>query len=70
MLSAEAEGFEPSVQLPVRQFSKLVVSATHPSFLVGLITKSGANIQLIFNLSNKNIEIYSNILTFVMFCMK
>ncbi len=24
-------GFEPPVQLPVRQFSKLVVSATHPS---------------------------------------
>ena len=35
-------GFEPPVQLPVRQFSKLVVSATHPShqtdsfFLTGL----------------------------------
>ncbi len=24
-------GFEPGVQFPVRQFSKLVVSATHPS---------------------------------------
>ena len=24
-------GFEPAVQFPVRQFSKLVVSATHPS---------------------------------------
>ena len=24
-------GFEPAVRLPVRQFSKLVVSATHPS---------------------------------------
>ena len=31
--SAEAGGFEPPVQLPVRQFSKLVVSATHPNFL-------------------------------------
>ena len=29
-LFAEAGGFEP----PVRQFSKLVVSATHPHFLV------------------------------------
>ncbi len=29
---AEEGGFEPPVQLPVRQFSKLVVSATHPSF--------------------------------------
>jgi hypothetical protein len=32
---AEREGFEPSVQLPVRQFSKLVVSATHPSLRMG-----------------------------------
>ena len=29
---AEGGGFEPPVQLPVRQFSKLLVSATHPSF--------------------------------------
>ncbi len=29
---AEGGGFEPPVRLPVRQFSKLVVSATHPSF--------------------------------------
>ena len=32
VFSAEAGGFEPPVQLPVRQFSKLVVSATHPHF--------------------------------------
>ncbi len=31
---AEAGGFEPPVPLRVRQFSKLVVSATHPHFLV------------------------------------
>ena len=31
---AEAGGFEPPVRLPVRQFSKLVVSATHPTFLL------------------------------------
>ena len=30
--SAEEGGFEPPVQLPVRQFSKLLVSATHPPF--------------------------------------
>ena len=30
--TAEAGGFEPPVRLPVRQFSKLVVSATHPNF--------------------------------------
>ncbi len=28
---AEEAGFEPAVQFPVRQFSKLLVSATHPS---------------------------------------
>ena len=33
VLEAEAGGFEPPVRLPVRQFSKLVVSATHPHFL-------------------------------------
>ena len=33
-LFAEAGGFEPPVPLRVRQFSKLVVSATHPHFLV------------------------------------
>ena len=33
---AEAGGFEPPVRLPVRQFSKLVVSATHPNFLPSL----------------------------------
>ena len=30
-LFAVRAGFEPAVRLPVRQFSKLVVSATHPS---------------------------------------
>ena len=29
-------GFEPPVQLPVRQFSKLLVSATHPPHLDAL----------------------------------
>ena len=33
VLKAEAGGFEPPVRLPVRQFSKLLVSATHPHFL-------------------------------------
>ena len=31
MFIAERGGFEPPVQLPVRQFSKLLVSATHPT---------------------------------------
>ena len=30
--AAEGGGFEPPVREPVRQFSKLLVSATHPSF--------------------------------------
>ena len=33
--TAEAGGFEPPVRLPVRQFSKLLVSATHPNFHTG-----------------------------------
>ena len=37
--SAEAGGFEPPVRLPVRQFSKLVVSATHPHFQIRLLPK-------------------------------
>ena len=32
-LGAEGGGFEPPVREPVRQFSKLLVSATHPNFL-------------------------------------
>ena len=35
---AERLGFEPPVRLPVRQFSKLVVSATHPNFLFNRIS--------------------------------
>lgn len=31
---AEGGGFEPPVRVSVRQFSKLLVSATHPTFLV------------------------------------
>ena len=36
---AEKGGFEPPVQLPVRQFSKLLVSATHPSLLTWELVK-------------------------------
>ncbi len=32
--TAEREGFEPSVPLPVRQFSKLFLSASQASLLV------------------------------------
>ena len=33
MFKAVRGGFEPPEQLPVRQFSKLLVSATHPPHL-------------------------------------
>ena len=42
-LLAVRAGFEPAVRLPVRQFSKLVVSATHPSHLRP-VAKSGLQI--------------------------
>ena len=53
---AEAGGFEPPVQSPVRQFSKLLVSATHPNFLglafdsyrKALSLKCGAKVQCFF----------------------
>ena len=55
-LGAEGGGFEPPVREPVRQFSKLLVSATHPSFqkdpgvrnrgVISLI--AGAKVLLIF----------------------
>ena len=51
-LFAEEGGFEPPVQLPVRQFSKLLVSATHPPFLRAvseiLFFKSGCKGTTIF----------------------
>ena len=46
---AEATRFELVVRLPVRQFSKLVVSATHPNFLA--FAFAGANIGRNFRLS-------------------
>ena len=41
---AEREGFEPSVQLPVRQFSKLFLSASQASLLITPVEYSGAKI--------------------------
>jgi hypothetical protein len=50
--SAERPGFEPGVQLPVRQFSKLVVSATHPSLQVSF-SEAAANVwRLLLDIQN------------------
>ena len=52
---AEGGGFEPPVREPVRQFSKLLVSATHPSFQMshanlGVISLiAGAKVMLLFH---------------------
>ena len=60
-LFAEAGGFEPPVQLPVRQFSKLVVSATHPHFLKpALFLKCGANVWETFGLCKSFHHIFSD----------
>ena len=56
---AEGGGFEPPVQLPVRQFSKLLVSATHPSFpfqsiflhWLGVKPKATAKVLLFFDMT-------------------
>ena len=44
-LLAVRGGFEPPVRLPVRQFSKLVVSATHPSHQADPFSNGTANIR-------------------------
>ena len=46
---AERGGFEPPVPIRVRQFSKLVVSATHPSFLwVGITPFAKCDAKIVF----------------------
>ena len=54
IFSAVRGGFEPPVRLPVRQFSKLLVSATHPSFLtdsaVWLVSKRRGKDRPVFHL--------------------
>ena len=75
---AEAGGFEPPVQLPVRQFSKLVVSATHPSFQSSLPNrqalslKCGCKVSHLFssrqiyrNLFSKNLSLCSFLLIYL-----
>ena len=44
---AEGGGFEPPVREPVRQFSKLLVSATHPSFQKEVLSFNRGVISLI-----------------------
>ena len=50
---AEAGGFEPPVRLPVRQFSKLVVSATHPNFLSAFISQMQCKITTFFEYAKR-----------------
>jgi hypothetical protein len=49
-MCAVRAGFEPAVQLPVRQFSKLVVLATHPPHQ--LFSLASANIRPFFGFAN------------------
>ncbi len=55
-LFAEATRFELVVRLPVRQFSKLVVSATHPNFHFRF---ASANIASKFELAKRKINYFS-----------
>lgn len=52
--NAEATRFELVDRLPDRQFSKLLVSATHPHFLVvyNTFVNSGAKVEFSFELPN------------------
>ena len=54
-LLAVRAGFEPAVRLPVRQFSKLVVSATHPSHQADPFKRTGLQIYKHFAESTKNL---------------
>ncbi|MEY4927700.1 MAG: hypothetical protein RI894_2136 [Bacteroidota bacterium] len=47
--NAEEAGFEPAVQFPVRQFSKLVVSATHPSLRRCTLSLASAKIRQVIS---------------------
>ena len=48
-------GFEPAVRLPVRQFSKLVVSATHPSHQADPISYRDCKYRTILMISKINL---------------
>ena len=64
---AEAGGFEPPVRLPVRQFSKLLVSATHPNFQMWFLNELAAKIVVCFQLVKEKGRFSRNISTFVSF---
>ena len=75
-LGAEGGGFEPPVREPVRQFSKLLVSATHPSFqkdpgvrnrgVISLI--AGAKVRLFFEPCKFSSNFFKFSLNFLHFC--
>ena len=72
--AAEGGGFEPPVREPVRQFSKLLVSATHPSFqdfgvrnrgVISLI--ADAKVQHLSEPCKFFIDFFSHLLFFLLF---
>ena len=75
-LGAEGGGFEPPVREPVRQFSKLLVSATHPSFQKDLGVRNrgvisliaGAKVQLFFEPCKFSSNFFKFSLNFFHFC--
>ena len=64
-MCAVRAGFEPAVQLPVRQFSKLVVLATHPPHQ--LFSLATANIRPFFGFTS---FFYNYFLFFYFFIFK
>lgn len=52
ILSAVREGFEPSVQFPVRQFSKLILSASQAPHHILILSNRYSNNSLFFGIAN------------------
>ena len=61
----------PGTVKPVRQFSKLVVSATHPNFLKARFLKRDAKVRLYFilakHLARKNLFFLNGLVKFLHF---
>ena len=55
---AEKEGFEPSVQFPIRHISNVLVSTTHPLLPLRVISGLIATGEFLFPLSLTQIIVY------------